>query len=253
MRKSSLFAQKRLTETRAYVLILCNSFFKGRNIKNLKIIKMNNKLFKIALSGLALASGSLFAADAACSSSFNPYVAIKGGFMKPAKRNAIKYKNGGMGGVELGISYDAWRLGLELSYRQSKVKSIKGKAPVKEIKFKALAGMVNVYYDYALTEEVSLYLGAGLGVAQCGYNAKGAQLTVAGLLGNNAVNTPKADITKTVFAWQVMACLGYDINENWTVEAGYKLFNTSKIKLGNGYDIKAPFCHAIELGLRYNF
>lgn len=79
---------------------------------------MNNKLFKIALSGLALASGSLFAADA----SINHYVAVKGAFMKPGSRNGAKYKNGGMGDVEFGISYDAWRLGLELSYRQAKVK-----------------------------------------------------------------------------------------------------------------------------------
>ena len=121
--------------------------------------------------------------------------------------------------------------------------------------FKALAGMINVYYDYALTEECSLYLGAGLGVAQCGYNSK--DLTLNQLF--NVHNNNKLDLTKTVFAWQVMAGLGYEINENWTVEAGYKLFNTSKIKAGNTNmqngknSQKTPFCHAIELGLRYNF
>lgn len=211
---------------------------------------MNNKLFKIALSGLALASGSLFAADA----SINHYVAVKGAFMKPGSRNGAKYKNGGMGDVEFGISYDAWRLGLELSYRQAKVKEWDNKS-IQGVKFKALAGMINVYYDYALTEECSLYLGAGLGVAQCGYNSK--DLTLNQLF--NVHNNNKLDLTKTVFAWQVMAGLGYEINENWTVEAGYKLFNTSKIKAGNTNmqngknSQKTPFCHAIELGLRYNF
>ena len=215
---------------------------------------MNKKLFKIALSGLALASGSLFAAETVSTSSFNPYVAIKGGFMKPSKRNDVKYKNGGSGAVEFGVSYDAWRLGLEVSYRQSSAKNDIDLTPVrgvditmKNLKFNALASMINVYYDYALTEEVSLYLGAGLGGAKVAY--KGNSVNRAAPAGEI-----KSEVSKTVFAWQVMAGVSYDINANWTVEAGYKLFNTSKLKdlIGN-YKLKTPFCHSIEVGLRYNF
>jgi opacity protein-like surface antigen len=207
-----------------------------RGAKNLKIRnKMNKKLFKIALSALAIEAGSLFAADVA--SSFNPYVAVKGGFVKPGNRDQVKYKNGSTGAVEFGVSYDAWRLGLEVSYRQAKIKeSTNVVVDGNKDKFNALAGIVNVYYDYALTEEVALYVGAGLGVAKFAVHDK----------------TTKVDTAKTVFAWQVVAGLGYDINENWTVEAGYRLFNTAKVKINN-QSVKTPFCHALEAGLRYNF
>ncbi|MDR1255290.1 MAG: porin family protein [Puniceicoccales bacterium] len=196
---------------------------------------MNKKLFKIALSALAIEAGSLFAADVA--SSFNPYVAVKGGFVKPGNRDEVKYKNGCTGAIEFGVSYDAWRLGLEISYRQAKIKESKNAlVDGNKDKFNALAGMVNVYYDYALTEEVALYVGAGLGVAKFSAHDK----------------TAKVDTSKTVFAWQIAAGLGYDINENWTVEAGYKLFNTAKVK-SNSNSVKTPFCHSLEAGLRYNF
>ncbi|MDR0392865.1 MAG: porin family protein [Puniceicoccales bacterium] len=196
---------------------------------------MNKKLFKIALSALAIEAGSLFAADVA--SSFNPYVAVKGGFVKPGNRDNVKYKNGSAGVVEFGVSYDAWRLGLEVSYRQAKIKeSTNAVVNRDKDKINALAGMVNVYYDYALTEEVALYVGAGLGVTKLAIHDK----------------TTKVDTAKTVFAWQVVAGLGYDINENWTVEAGYRLFNTAKVK-ANNQSLKTPFCHSLEAGLRYNF
>lgn len=100
--------------------------------------------------------------------------------------------------------------------------------------------MVNAYYDYALTDECSLYLGLGLGAAKVNFVNK---------------NT-KVESGKTVFAWQVMAGVAYDINENWTVEAGYRLFNTSKVKTtfnAQTGKLKMPFASSLELGLRYNF
>ncbi len=53
--------------------------------------------------------------------------------------------------------------------------------------------------------------------------------------------------------WQVMAGVAYDINENWTVEAGYRLFNTAKAKFDGQNKVKAPFASSLELGVRYNF
>ena len=89
-----------------------------------------------------------------------------------------------------------------------------------------------------MTDECSLYLGLGLGAAKVAINDKAADME---------------DVSKTVFAWQVMAGVAYDINENWTVEAGYRLFNTSKVKVANGVKAKMPFASSLELGLRYNF
>lgn len=198
---------------------------------------------KVLLGSFSLVAGSLFAAENAVSS-FNPYVAVKGGYSILTKKDNIKYKNGFNGVVEFGVSYDAWRLGLEVSYRQNKIKNSTNVdvATITYDKVNALAGMINVYYDYALTEECSLYVGAGLGMAKFNFVR----------LAN------KVEEGKCVFAWQVLAGVAYDINENWTVEAGYRLFGTSKVKKLNAagtaaVKVKTPLQNSLELGLRYNF
>ena len=199
---------------------------------------------KVLFGMFGLAAGSLMADNAVVT--FNPYVAVKGGYSILSKKDNVKYKNGFVGAAEFGVSYDAWRLGLEVAYRQNKIND--GKTTNEDVelynKINALSAMVNVYYDYALTDECSLYLGLGLGAAKVAFV-------------NKAANAHKAECTKTVFAWQVMAGVAYDINENWTVEAGYRLFNTSKSRVLDGdlegKKIKMPFASSLELGLRYNF
>lgn len=198
---------------------------------------------KVLFGMFGLAAGSLMADNAVAT--FNPYVAVKGGYSILSKKDNVKYKNGFAGAAEFGVSYDAWRLGLEVAYRQNKIKEDKtSNAVIKNIfnKINALSAMVNVYYDYALTDESSLYLGLGLGAAKASFVQKSVQ---------------ELEVSKTVFAWQVMTGVAYDINENWTVEAGYRLFNTSKVKVAQGNaatkKVKMPFASSLELGLRYNF
>ena len=193
---------------------------------------------KVLFGMFGLAAGSLMADNAVVT--FNPYVAVKGGYSILSKKDNIKYKNGFVGAAEFGVSYDAWRLGLEVAYRQNKINEGKTTNDIKEVynKINALSAMVNVYYDYALTDECSLYLGLGLGAAKVNFVEK---------------EDAKLESGKTVFAWQVMAGVAYDINENWTVEAGYRLFNTSKVKMANDKKVKMPFASSLELGLRYNF
>lgn len=201
-----------------------------------------NKKVLFGVFGLA---GSLFAAEPAVVS-FNPYVAVKGGLTICPKADKIKYKKGFVGAVEMGVSYDAWRLGLEVSYRQNKVKSSENAnvtyqyQEAEKAKLNVLAGMVNAYYDYALTDECSLYLGVGLGVAKVAMNRLD-------------VRNYRFENSRTAFAWQVMAGVSYDIDENWTVEAGYRLFNTMKVKLDGEHKVKTPFANSLELGIRYNF
>ena len=127
----------------------------------------------------------------------------------------------------------------------------------KDAKFTSLGGMINVYYDYALSDTCSLYLGAGLGVARVACKTTAVAAVDAGADGYaadyNGQGIPSAEYSKTVFAWQVMAGVAYDINENWTVEAGYRLFNTAKVKFDGKNSIKTPFASSLDLGLRYNF
>ena len=198
---------------------------------------------KVLFGVFGLAAGSMMADNAV--STFNPYVAVKGGYSILSKKDNIKYKNGFNGAVEFGVSYDAWRLGLEVSYKQNKIKDSTNTAYTapnyKDGKYLSLAAMINAYYDYALTDECSLYLGLGLGADK------------VSLKTNSTAAVRDAEGSKVVFAWQVMAGVAYDINENWTVEAGYRLFNTAKAKFNGQHKVKAPFASSLELGVRYNF
>ena len=318
-----------------------------------------NKKFMIGGYAAIAVAGNVFAAMEEDYSYFSPYASLKAGCAFLGKRNDIKYKCGFAGGVELGMSYDAWKFGVELGFKQNKIKDFKlpggeqgtnfilnrydlaaagnvmehrdvhddpavaastiaigdksvavlwgntaASRPiynqianavgngndrlllrnVTEMKFEkmsTLSGMFNVCYDYAMTDAWSLYAGIGLGVAR-------VNLTVATRNSGASVNTKlitpnaahgavtKADAeaavlaalpnffdgidvawgkiehSKTVFAWQLMAGIGYEFDENWKLTLGYKLFNTAKVKFGDT-KIKTPFNHTAELGLTYTF
>ena len=315
-----------------------------------------NKKFMIGGCAAAAVAGNMVMAEDI--SYFNPYATLKGGYAFLGKRNDIKYKGGFAGAVELGVSYDAWRLGLELGYKSNKIKDFKlpggeqgthfilnggydEPAPVtgnlaghacnnaaagntataavagksvynawatgggvvvdghaianthralvlKNVsyfnpeKLTALTGMLNVCYDYAMTDAWSIYAGVGLGVARVNLTARqaiskeGSSKVIDDIVANAALSVEAAkakvlaalptffdakDITKTeysktVFAWQLMAGVGYEFNENWKLTLGYKLFNTAKVKqtfAGKEYKIKTPFNHTAELGLTYTF
>ena len=296
-----------------------------------------NKKFMIGGCAAIAVAGNVFAAADEDYSYFAPYASLKGGYAFLGKRNDIKYKGGFAGAVELGVSYDAWRLGLELGYKSNKIKEVAGNKYsymlggkikldaaaannladlrdnsifrsagvdqpfygavqdhwyLKDItraemtKLTALTGMVNVFYDYAMTEAWSMYAGIGLGVARVAYTiqtrqykdiydlncnatalpaggtadanladlpdaVKTAYKTALGTIFDN-VNDVKTEHSKTVFAWQLMAGVGYEFNENWKLTLGYKLFNTAKVKLSDN-KIKTPFNHTAEVGLTYTF
>ena len=275
-----------------------------------------NKKFMIGGCAAIAVAGNVFAAAEEDYSYFTPYASLKAGYAYLSKRNDIKYKGGFAGAVELGVSYDAWRLGLELGYKSNKIKEvgasaygIKNLADVtpavvagttagkgfvngyevsvtsttpgtndwfftasKISKINVLSGMLNVCYDYAMTEAWSIYAGLGLGVSKVSYTCEAnktwvdstdhTNLAASGKL-NPATITAiknhlgqgdfvKSELSKTVFAWQLMAGFGYEFNENWKLILGYKLFNTAKVKLGDT-KIKMPFNHTLEAGITYTF
>ena len=276
---------------------------------------MNKKLL-VGSCGLAAVAGNMFADENV--SYFNPYASLKGGYAFLGKRDDFKYKGGFAGAVELGVSYDAWRMGLELGYKSNKIKACDGagkdgkwffmgavkqdaeagnagiahataysmykltggnwfiKNAMRLSKINALTGMVNVFYDYAMTEAWSCSAGVGFGVAKVsivcdryidgsahdtGDNtaiAAGKAPSTVWTAVNTVLNADanskdvKNEFAKTVFAWQVMAGVGYEFNENWKLTLGYKLFNTSKMRLF-GLSVKSPFNHTVEAGLNYTF
>ncbi len=80
----------------------------------------------------------------------------------------------------------------------------------------SLALMANVYRDFP-GATLTPYVGGGLGVAFAWIN----DFSIAG--------TPVADDSDTVFAYQLIAGIGYPISPTVTVNLDYRLFGTSDI------------------------
>jgi opacity protein-like surface antigen len=205
---------------------------------------MKNKLLKIALSAVAL-SATIASADVVAknAATFKPYTKISGGFIKPTSTDGLSYKWGGQGHAAFGVAYNEWDIELELGYYRANAKD-NPKDAVVFSGWNALSGMINLVYNYSFTDSIYAYAGAGAGVASVGYKASAAGADIK--VGN-----------VTTFAWQLLAGLGYQINANWSIQGGYRLFNTTKANIGsysrNNLDVKQPFVHNIEVGLRYNF
>ncbi len=114
--------------------------------------------------------------------------------------------------------------------------------------------MLNGYIDLVTWNKITPYVGAGLGVSI---------VTTSDVRfdnGGGVTGTYDGD-SKTNFAWALMAGAAYEINPNWTIDAGYRYFNigdgqTKVVPVGTGTarieydDIQA---HELRVGVRYNF
>ena len=98
--------------------------------------------------------------------------------------------------------------------------------------------MANAYFDYLTCTPWTPYVGAGIGSAYL-----------------------KADygvVAKSVYnlAWQVMAGVAYDLNSNWTLDAGYRYADLGRVRknFGDGFVVKTTARdHEIMMGVRYTF
>lgn len=100
--------------------------------------------------------------------------------------------------------------------------------------------MANAYFDYLTCTPWTPYVGAGMGAAYLKYNRDNG-----------------ADKKTTYnFAWQVMGGVTYDINANWTLDAGYRYADLGQIRknYGDGAIAKVKVRdHEILFGARYTF
>jgi opacity protein-like surface antigen len=218
---------------------------------------MKNKLLKIALSAAALGA-TIASADvtttpttatpAKNAAQFKLYARVTGGVIKPTSTDGLSYNWGGKGNIAFGAAYNAWNVELEFGYYRSNAND-DPTDPVVLSAWHAMSGMINLIYNHSFTDTIYAYLGAGVGAASVGYK-----------LSNN-VSGSSYGIDDTTFAWQLLGGLGYKINDSWSIQGGYRLFNTTKASMGtavvtgksNNMDVKQPFVHNIELGLKYNF
>lgn len=197
------------------------------------------------------------------------------------KKNGGEYKQklGWGTSVAIGRTMGCWRAELEAAYRRNKLKdfaliedgvnlSKSADATLKKKSTDAAAGllkgdaytrdlalMANLYYDIPVCNCFSIYLGAGAGVS---FNEFAVKEQFTDATGKVTYSDHQFDsIKNTLFAWQVMTGVAYDLTPNWTLTLGYRLFATTKPKFQNeNMTVKArkiPLSHSVELGLRYKF
>ncbi len=128
------------------------------------------------------------------------------------------YNVGGRAGYEWG----AWRVEGEFSLRRNRLDAATHEisppgplSPTLRAARGSYAEMVNVIYDVPLGWPVSPHLGVGAGAAQTYLHAS---IPVVGTT---------VDSTDTVFAYQAIAGLRYDINPNLEFDIDYRYFATA--------------------------
>jgi len=159
---------------------------------------------------------------------------------------------GGAIGYDMGPAMGPFglRLEAELSYRDNDVDShsVGGAAqPLPTGGTSALAGMGNILFDFNTGSPFTIYGGGGLGVANVEFDGHGAGGTV--LMNDD----------DTVFAWQAIAGVGFEVAPGWVLDVQYRYFNASDVSLtstpaaGSVSSSTDYESHAVVAGFRLKF
>ncbi len=203
---------------------------------------MSNKTI-LTFSLLATVASAAFASNSyAYDSAVTPYVSGNAQFLfgqddktSNSGESAKVSNDDGYGlGVAVGAKKDNLRAEFEVNYLHNKVTGVQGQA-ISDISTSVYTYMGNAFYDFKNTTAFTPYLGAGIGVAH-------------GKFYETINNTSTTDNT---FAYQALAGVGYEVNKNNTVYAGYRYVGTEDFKTGA---TKRSFeRNSLEAGYRYSF
>jgi opacity protein-like surface antigen len=156
----------------------------------------------------------------------------------------VDYASGMLLGGFLGYKFDSdFRLEFELAYRENDVDFIQipiigGVNTTSDIA--TFSQLVNLVYDYPLTDKTNLSLGGGAGGAQ-----------VEGDIGN-AVGVPLADISDYVFAYQGIAGLSYQLMPQTLAYIDYRYFATDDLVTNVGTTSNLDNeNHSVMVGIRW--
>lgn len=196
---------------------------------------MKKTLMALLLAG-ACAAPSL--ANAA-----TPYASVSAGLSIPGNSNidptgTITFKNGMPWGGALGLKGEEYRIEAALGYQVNHVDT-STVAMASGSRVDMFSYMANIYYDYELDWNVSPYLMGGAGATSFTHKAPNV-----------------ADVTKSVFTWQVGVGVGVKATENVTVDLGYRYFKPGAYTLTDtayGNAKRTASSSNIMLGLRYDF
>jgi len=104
--------------------------------------------------------------------------------------------------------------------------------------------MGNILFDLNTGSPFTIYGGGGLGVAYVEFDGHGAD---PGTVMND---------DDTVFAWQAIAGMGYEISSNIVLDVQYRYFNASDVSLTSttGPSSSTDYeSHAVLGGIRFKF
>jgi len=108
----------------------------------------------------------------------------------------------------------------------------------------SMVAMANVYADLGTWNNLTPYIGAGVGISRnttTGISELGTVYTDPALKGGNYYMTDAQysnGASKTNFAWALMTGLSYNVSQNLKLELGYRYINLGKAV--TGYETQQP-------------
>ena len=147
------------------------------------------------------------------------------------------FSAGGAAGMRMGD----FRFEIEGAYRSNDVNAVQysGGTLASDGEVSAWSIMANFAIDFPIADRLSMYAGAGLGIA-------GVDLEFAGPGG-------RFDDDNTALAWQVFAGLSYEMSEQMETYFGYRLFRAEDIDFDSGLNADDYQTHGIVGGVRITF
>lgn len=228
-----------------------------------------------------LAGAACFVSFNVAAADFTPYVSAKAATVWD--RNTVNYTDFDGGYDRLKRKANSWRFGfnvaagvetrlcnndgirveLEYNYRKPTVRSqvtpyadaaTRG-FDAEKIKVSHDSAMINAYYDFDTDSKFRPYVGGGIGVARLKANGKVA--SVATTAGTTEYEVNGLSRSKNNVAWNLGAGVGYQLNENVVVDAGYRYVDNGSVSvwsLDGASKMKAESkSHEFLLGVRYEF
>ena len=150
---------------------------------------------------------------------------------------SAEYDKGYAFNVNGGYNFDGFRLEGEFGYKHANVNSISGPGGTFNISggdATFMSYMANGYYDIKAEPAITPFIGAGLGL-------------INGELNDNG---HKAD--DTVFGYQLIAGIGFNINKNVTIDISYRFQGAASDLNVEGTDVSYKSSNLMA-GVRYNF
>ncbi len=188
----------------------------------------------------------------------NPwYVKIAGGYLMPfedydeERANATEwaFDNGFSGHASVGYEWGNWGVELEGNYKSLDADYRTTKASGVETATSGdqthLSGMFNLFMIFMPEKDLSTYIGGGVGMTQIEWD----NVLPAG---GTAI-----DDSDTVFTWQLIAGVSFDLTNHISLEADYRYVRPGDIELSDTaatrYDFNSQHLHNITLGLKFRF